>query len=213
MNKNQIYFTIYFLNIFYPLNIFYYFQNYQIFDGFGNRTGNLHVPSPVLYRSCYGHLILFVLIQPYLLCNKQFRWYLLTNTSNLRIFPTTSAIMINRTESNRAATALPMEICSTLMGGASVETLAVSLSSSFPYFIRTTLAITSSTQNVTINTAMSRNTTTDTFAKMRSSILLATWYDVTQGQNPVMKHHRKFLRHPHNFVDQVSSANFFTETN
>ena len=121
--------------------------------------------------------------------------------------------MINRTKSNRAATALPMEICSTLMGGASVETLAVSLSSSFPYFIRTTLAITSSTQNVTINTAMSRNTTTDTFAKMRSSILLATWYDVTQGQNPVMKHHRKFLRHPHNFVDQVSSANFFTETN
>ena len=54
---------------YYLKNIFYYFQNYQIFDGFGNRTGNLHVPSPVLYRSCYGHLILFVLIQPYLLCN------------------------------------------------------------------------------------------------------------------------------------------------
>ena len=50
-------------------NIFYHFQKYQIFDGFGNRTGNLHIPSPILYRPCYGHLILFVLIQPYLLCN------------------------------------------------------------------------------------------------------------------------------------------------
>ena len=50
-------------------NIFYYFQKYQIFDGFGSRTGNLHIPSPILYRPCYGHLILFVLIQPYLLCN------------------------------------------------------------------------------------------------------------------------------------------------
>ena len=54
---------------YYLKNIFYYFQKYQIFDGFGNRTGNLQIPSPILYRPCYGHLILFVLIQPYLLCN------------------------------------------------------------------------------------------------------------------------------------------------
>ena len=53
----------------YLKNIFYYFQKYQIFDGFGNRTRSLQIPSPILYRPCYGHIILFVLIQPYLLCN------------------------------------------------------------------------------------------------------------------------------------------------
>ena len=54
---------------YYSKNIFYHYQKYQIFDSFGNRTGNLLIPSPILYQPCYGRLILFVLIQPYLLRN------------------------------------------------------------------------------------------------------------------------------------------------
>ena len=53
----------------YSKNIFYYFQKNQIFDSFGNRTGNLQIPSPILYQPCYGRLFLFVSFQPYLFCN------------------------------------------------------------------------------------------------------------------------------------------------